>query len=63
MDTPPMPEPAALHGLHDLVLALRSSRRFIDVLEISGEQALGALGADSLSLSAWDRDLGRLVTR
>ncbi len=64
--TAPDPQPpstAALHGLHDLVLALRSSRRFIDVLEISGEQALSALGADSLSISSWDRDLGRLVTR
>jgi diguanylate cyclase (GGDEF)-like protein len=63
MNAPEMPRPASLHGLHDLVLALRSSRRFIDVLEITGEQALAALEADSLSLSAWDRDLGRLVTR
>ena len=63
MNAPQMPEPTSLHGLHDLVLALRSSRRFVDVLEITGEQALAALGADSLSLSEWDRDLGRLVTR
>src|SRR6185437_3275333 len=53
----------ALTGLHDLVRALRSSRRFIDVLEMTGEQARAALGGDSLSLSEWDRDLGRLVTR
>jgi diguanylate cyclase (GGDEF)-like protein len=57
------PDPASLNGLHNLVRALRSSRRFIDVLEIAGEQARGALGGDSLSLSEWDRDLGRLVTR
>ena len=63
MTEPELPKPASLHGLNDLVLALRSSRRFIDVLEISGEQARAALGATSLSLSAWDRDLGRLVTR
>jgi diguanylate cyclase (GGDEF)-like protein len=54
---------SALNGLHDLVRALSSSRRFIDVLEIAGEQARAALGGDSLSLSQWDRDLGRLVTR
>src|SRR3954470_2851403 len=63
MSATQMPRPASLNGLHDLVLARRSSRRFIDVLEITGEQALAALEADSLSLSAWDRDLGRLVTR
>lgn len=60
---PALPETGSLQGLADLVLALRSSRRFVDVLEITAEQALAALGADSLSLSEWDRDLGRLVTR
>lgn len=55
--------PGSLQGLTDLVLALRSSRRLVDVLEIAAEQAMAALGADSLSLSEWDRDLGRLVTR
>lgn len=54
---------ASLTGLHDLVRALRSSRRFIDILEMTGEQARAALDGDSLSLSEWDRDLGRLVTR
>ena len=43
--------------------ALRSSRRFLDVLEMTGEQARTALGGDALSLSEWDRDLGRLVTK
>jgi diguanylate cyclase (GGDEF)-like protein len=58
-----MPQPSPLDGLNDLVHALRSSRRFIDVLEIAAVQALAALGADGLSLSEWDRDLGRLVTK
>ncbi|MFL6100840.1 MAG: diguanylate cyclase domain-containing protein [Actinomycetales bacterium] len=56
-------EEGPLQGLADLVAALRSSRRFLDVLEIAAEQAMAAIGADSLSLSEWDRDLGRLVTR
>lgn len=49
--------------MHDIVRALQSSRRFLDVLEMTGEQARVALGADALSLSEWDRDLGRLVTK
>jgi diguanylate cyclase (GGDEF)-like protein len=57
------PSPGSLQGLTDLVAALRSSRRLLDVLEMAAEQAMAALGADSLSLSEWDRDLGRLVTR
>jgi diguanylate cyclase (GGDEF)-like protein len=54
---------SALSGLHDILRALRSSHRFIDVLEMAGEQARSALRGDALSLSEWDRDLGRLVTR
>jgi hypothetical protein len=53
----------SLTGLQDILRALRSSRRFIDVLEMTGEQARAVLGGDTLSLSEWDRDLGRLVTR
>ena len=53
----------SLSGLHDIVRALQSSRRFLDVLEMTGEQARAALGGDALSLSEWDRDLGRLVTK
>ena len=53
----------SLNGLHDIVRALQSSRRFLDVLEMTGEQARAALGGDALSLSEWDRDLGRLVTK
>jgi diguanylate cyclase (GGDEF)-like protein len=53
----------SLSGLQDILRALRSSRRFIDILEMTGEQARAVLDGDTLSLSEWDRDLGRLVTR
>ena len=34
----------SLGGLHDIVRALQSSRRFLDVLEMTGEQARTRIG-------------------
>ncbi|MGH8867863.1 MAG: diguanylate cyclase domain-containing protein [Actinomycetes bacterium] len=52
----PLPVDERLSALVGMGRALRAARRYSDVVELVAEEALGALGAASVSLSRWEVD-------